>query len=355
MLGTHVGRGAACTVVAAGELALGLAQAAREAEVADLQLALAVEHEVQRLQIMMDERLRRAVRIIKRGTEGGQQCVQVGHLKDLVRQLTPVGIQRGAVDVFHADGGGAVLLMEVVDADDVVMAQVTGFEHFITQVINGGRIMADFLGQEFQGDELVLERGVLRQPNHAHAAAAESPDEPEGAEPEAFLQRGGDGEAVPGELHHFLRHLQRRAEEVVQGGNLAEVQALHDGPEEGLLPDLHFEALQVRRSLQDSEARLLQRSHIAPPRAATARGAGMDMHSHGHDPGALQLDADDDGIRPFIRRKRPAEAMLHKPALEPLAAKLEDHLGDRLSKNGGDADLKQAAIPRHQQAGEAAV
>ena len=83
----------------------------------------------------------------------------------------------GAFHVFQADKGAlARQLDEVVNADDVVVAELATLLYLALEVQQGDRVVGDITAQHLDGNELI-KLGVLSQPNLSHGAPAQFLDQ----------------------------------------------------------------------------------------------------------------------------------------------------------------------------------
>ena len=143
-----------------------------QAEVGDPDPAVAVEHDVGRLQIAMDDAA------IVRGGEAGADLPReldralLGKPADAAEQRREIL----AVDVLHRQERVAVELADVVDAAHVRMRHLPRHPHFGVQLRQPRRIAIDFLRQELQRDRLP-ELEVVGAIDLAHAAAPEASDD----------------------------------------------------------------------------------------------------------------------------------------------------------------------------------
>ena len=144
--------------------------------------------------------------------------------------------QIGALDVRHRDVLDAVDFSEVVNADDVLVRDLTGEEQLLLEapldVLRGGRIPRDFRPNDFEGDR-DLELLVIGLIDRAHAADAELTQDviprsellPGGERSEgrrrASASRGGETGGISGLLHRW------RAAEHGFGGLLHRLPAEH--------------------------------------------------------------------------------------------------------------------------------
>ena len=111
---------------------------------------------------------------------------QVAHFENARGLLDAQRGQRLAVDVLHRDGRGLLVLHEIVDADDARVGELEAAARLALEVVERGGIEVDRVGQELER-HLALEPLVLRQPDDAHAAAAQ--DAPQDIAAENALPR----------------------------------------------------------------------------------------------------------------------------------------------------------------------
>ena len=134
----------------------------------------------------------RAVRVV----EALEQLARP--IRDFVRSEDTVRLacmQRGEIftaDVFHRDAHVLVVFIEIEDAHDVRMRKLATAAGFVFQVIHGAFIEVDEAREEFQR-ELFFKRAVMREPDLAHATAAEAALQFEAAEHDGALAQAGDG------------------------------------------------------------------------------------------------------------------------------------------------------------------
>ncbi len=143
--------------------------------------AVAVDHQVQRLEIAMDHAA--PVRVMNRERRVADQFDEPPHV------LSRVGRQRLAVDELHGDEGSSVDRPRFVDGGDIGVVQLSGGLRLAEESRDFGRIL---VLEEFQRDPAV-ELRIVRFPDFPHPARAE------------LLRSDVPSEAVPG------RGLRRRA------------------------------------------------------------------------------------------------------------------------------------------------
>ncbi len=189
-----------------------VADAARDAEIGHLDRVVFAQHDVGRLQIAVDD---------LRGVVGvGEGVANLLHpRRDILHVETavgPVGLggrEGFAVDELHRNAGALFVLIEIVDADDVVMVELQAALGLPLHVADRLPVMHDDIGQNLDGD-LLLELRVLRQPDDAHAAAP---------------QHARQDEAVEDGLARFEAARRRGLEQLVVG----------DGNESGAVVFVH--------------------------------------------------------------------------------------------------------------------
>ena len=144
-----------------------------EAEVGDPDLAGAVEHDVRRLQIAMDD-----AAFVRRGEAGADLARDfdraiVGKAADAPQQRR----QLLAVHVLHRQEGVAVDLADVVDAADVGMRNLPRHAHFGVELHQARRIAIELRRQELQRDRLP-QLQIVGAVDLAHPASSEPADDP---------------------------------------------------------------------------------------------------------------------------------------------------------------------------------
>jgi hypothetical protein len=170
-----------------------------EPEVGDAQLAPAVEHQIRRLQIAVEDSA------IVRGREPGTELPR--EIERLVgRQATdPLRERREifAVDVLHREKRQAVHFADVVDAADVRMRDLSRAPDLLVELREPRGIAADRFREKLERDRLA-EPKVVRTIHLAHAALAERSNHPitagdDGARQEpAFIDDGTRREPAGG-------------------------------------------------------------------------------------------------------------------------------------------------------------
>ncbi len=135
-------------------------------------LPVAVEHDVRRLQIAMDD-----VAFVRGGEAGANlprnlERAVFGETADAAEQRCEIL----AVDVFHRQEGAAVDLVDVVDAADVGVRHLARHAHFGVQLRQLRRIAVDVGGQELERDRLT-ELEIVGAINLAHPAAPAALDD----------------------------------------------------------------------------------------------------------------------------------------------------------------------------------
>ena len=81
-------------------------------------------------------------------------------------------LQRHAVEILHGDEVLTFALVNLEDHADVGMIQCRSSLCFALETGQSLRVLGDFIGQEFQGDE-AMQLHVLGFVDHAHTAAAQ--------------------------------------------------------------------------------------------------------------------------------------------------------------------------------------
>ena len=81
-------------------------------------------------------------------------------------------LQGYAIEVFHGNGGHAILLTDVVNGADIWMIECRGSLRLALKSAERLRVARELVGREFQCDETMQPRisGLI---NHAHPAAAQ--------------------------------------------------------------------------------------------------------------------------------------------------------------------------------------
>src|SRR5207248_7065323 len=116
------------------------------------------------------------VRIIERVTELARPFVQLVRFKNLVWLVGAQIGKRVAVDVFHRDAARLIAVHEIVNANDVLVRQVQAAPRLALHVAQHRAIVDDQLGEKLERD-VAFELVIVRQPDDAHAAAAERLDQ----------------------------------------------------------------------------------------------------------------------------------------------------------------------------------
>jgi hypothetical protein len=143
-----------------------------DAEIGHDDVRLAVEQQVRRLDVTMDDTFR--VRAVECDRSLGEP------LESLSRRDTPVVpqtiVDRAAVEVLHDEIRLLVVLADVEDRDDVRRAREAGGGESFAPEARAYLLLARVaLGQHLDGD-LALEDGVDRSVHLAHAAAGDEGD-----------------------------------------------------------------------------------------------------------------------------------------------------------------------------------
>ena len=146
-------------------------QAAGDAEVRDLEIAFAVEHQVRRLQIAMDDS-GRAVRVVQRVANLHHPRLQLLDFENLVRPLHAQRRERRTIDVLHGNARRPRVLHEVVNADDVLVRQLQAAFRLALQIVEQRGVMDHQFRQKLERD-LAVQLLIARLPHDAHPAATE--------------------------------------------------------------------------------------------------------------------------------------------------------------------------------------
>ncbi len=146
-----------------------LVERLRDAEVGDLDRAVRGDHDVLRLQVAVHDAARLGVR------QPREDALE--HPGDLrQRQVRDERPQRPALDVLHRDVRGALVLEEVVDGDDVRMAERAGDTRLADETLGESGVGGVKRRQLLQGDDAV-EVGLPGEIDDCHPAAADLTDD----------------------------------------------------------------------------------------------------------------------------------------------------------------------------------
>jgi hypothetical protein len=172
LLGRHVGGGphqrAGRTVRTAGVGVGERRQAAGQAEVEDLHVAVGTDHDVFGLDVAVDD---------PRGVGGGQRPGHLGNQPRYLLHRGAAGDQRlegRSLDEFHDEEGMPFVLAQRVDGADVRVVQRRGRPRFAQEAVEPFRVAGVLGGQELQGDVAPQAR-LPRLEDDPHAAAPELP------------------------------------------------------------------------------------------------------------------------------------------------------------------------------------
>ena len=141
LFGRHVGRSAAAHFVAADVVG-----DSRQAKIGDHDLAAAVEHDVGRLQVAMQNALG-----VGRGQSGAKLARDVERF--VRRQPADAPQQRSqvfAIDVLHGEKCLAVDFADVVHAANIGMGNPPRDPHFVAKAFEQAFVACGFVGQKFQ-------------------------------------------------------------------------------------------------------------------------------------------------------------------------------------------------------------
>jgi hypothetical protein len=258
---------------------------AGEAEVHDDDPAGAVEHDVRRLEVAVDDTA---------GVRGHQPGAQrVRHLHALVLRQPPDPLEERrqvlAVDELHRDEGDAVGLTDVVDPADVRVRHLAGGADLVVEPGDGGAVAAERLGQELQR-HLLVELHVVGAVDLPHPAAAE-----QAQDAVAPRDRRADLEPALDKItgrHHGRGGVGRQegSAGAARRRAVAELRRARRAPR-------HGEAIvqESRKPRICSACRLFHMLRLptvpcADREGAARVGAGAMMRPGGHDPGSPEPD-----------------------------------------------------------------
>ena len=215
LLGAHVGRGAGANDEVCN-LRKVVHDFPRHAEVRELRLARAVDHDVRGLEVAVGN-LGLRVRVVQRVTELLDPGGDFIHLKDrrqpfflhpFVHQLA----ERQAVHELHmnrrqlaARAGPGIAQFQAIDADDVMVREIEAAEGLPAQLVEDKAVSGQNLRQKFES-HLAVEIAVVGEPDHAHRALAQQP-----------LEREMGENLLADAQRHRARACHVRAEVVIQG------------------------------------------------------------------------------------------------------------------------------------------
>ena len=143
---------------------------AGDAEVRDPGAALAVDEDVLRLQVAMDDPV--LVRELRAGEDLADDLERLADREPAADQV----LERCALDVLHRDEVPTVGLAAVVHADDVLVLHPRGRLGLAAEALDELGVLGEALVQELQRDP-ALEHLVVGEPHVRHPAAAEAGDE----------------------------------------------------------------------------------------------------------------------------------------------------------------------------------
>ena len=187
LLGGHVAGGADHAARLGGVWGGGFAglQDSGEPEIDDLDEAVGAEHDVFRLDVAMNDA--GAVGGIKGG--GALEADGEGFFGWEWSGGETLA-ESDAFDEFGGDEPGIAGLADVEDGEDIGVVEGGGGFGFGLEAGDGGRVVGEFGGEEFQRDEAV-EAGIAGAVDFAHGAGAEFAEDQVGAETRACAWRGG--------------------------------------------------------------------------------------------------------------------------------------------------------------------
>ena len=184
----------------------------RDAEVGEHDLPFGVEHDVGRFQVSVDHAARVGVvnGVGERGEEaGGLLGTEAPAFR---RALLQFGLERWPLDVLHDHVVPVALGVEVVDLQDVGMAQTGDGVRLALEAANEILVLGHVRVQDFEGD-VAVEAGLVRLVDLRHPALAEQRDEVIFSECLTDeVGHEGPGLLDPGDSAHcILNRVERRA------------------------------------------------------------------------------------------------------------------------------------------------
>src|SRR6266404_2132460 len=114
-------------------------------------------------------------------------CAQFGRFKHLLFLLAAQTGEGLAIDIFHRNATGAVVVDEIVNPHDMRMSQFEAALGLALELINHRTILNHQIGEKLEGD-LPLQFLVARQPDNSHSSLAQDFDQPVASE--NFLSAG---------------------------------------------------------------------------------------------------------------------------------------------------------------------
>ena len=150
----------------------GVVCGAREAEIGDPDVPVAVDHHVGRLQIAVQD-----AAIVSGGNPRAELPREVDRL--VLWDAADAAEQRRkilAVDILHREEAAAVRVAEVVEPADVLVRHLSRDAQLVVKLREPRRIGGGAIGQELQRDRLI-EGEILGAIHFTHAAAPEQRDE----------------------------------------------------------------------------------------------------------------------------------------------------------------------------------
>ena len=170
LLRAHVGRRAR-TAGLRGNPGHAVGDAAGNAKVGNLEVAVRIQHQVGRLQIAVDDP-GLLVRVGQRLAHLLHPAAEFTGLKHPRRLVQPPVGQSITRDIFHRDRRGRGVLHKIVDPHDVRVREIERPPRLTLEVLHRRPVRLHHLGQEFER-HLAVQLLVPRQPDHPHAAAPE--------------------------------------------------------------------------------------------------------------------------------------------------------------------------------------
>src|SRR4029079_1175394 len=156
----------------AGERRAAVGGRGGDPEVGDADVAVAVEHDVGRLEVAVND-----AALVRGGDAGAQLAGDVDRL--VRREDAEAAEQRReilAVDILHGQEAAAVGVAQVVEAADVLVGDLAGDAQLVVELGEARGVGGGPLGQELERNRLV-EGEVVGAVDLAHAAAAEQRDQ----------------------------------------------------------------------------------------------------------------------------------------------------------------------------------
>ena len=170
LLRTHVKKRAAFPALHC-QHAHRVAQAARDAEVGDFQIAALIYHQIRRLEIAMDN-AGVIVGVIECIAKLADPVLEICRFKNLVRFVCAQIRQGIAVDVFHRNATRHFVVHKIVNADNVLVGQLQAAPRFAFQIAEDCAIVNNQIGQKFKC-YVALQFVIAGEPDDAHSAATQ--------------------------------------------------------------------------------------------------------------------------------------------------------------------------------------